>query len=132
MWAYKAEAWDAIPFNMALLTERGVLVSVNSDSDERIRRLYQEAGVGVRYGNMPVNEALKMITLNPAKQLGVDKWVGSLEVGKDGDIAIFNSHPFSPTAMVEYTIIEGKVYFDRNDAVTLRKSVANTGPGGAK
>lgn len=132
MWAYKAEAWDAIPFNMALLTERGVLVSVNSDSDERIRRLYQEAGVGVRYGNMPVNEALKMITLNPAKQLGVDKWVGSLEVGKDGDIAIFNSHPFSPTAMVEYTIIEGKVYFDRNDAVTLRKAVANTGTGGAK
>jgi imidazolonepropionase-like amidohydrolase len=132
MWAYKAEAWDAIPFNMALLTERGVLVSVNSESDERIRRLYQEAGVGVRYGNMPVNEALKMITLNPAKQLGVDKWVGSLEVGKDGDIAVFSSHPFSPTAMVEYTIIEGKVYFDRNDAMTLRKSVANTGTGGAK
>jgi imidazolonepropionase-like amidohydrolase len=93
MWAYKVEAWDAIPYNMALMTERGVLVSVNSDSDERIRRLYQEAGVGVRYGNMPVNEALKMITLNPAKQLGVDKMVGSLEVGKDGDIAVFSAHP---------------------------------------
>jgi imidazolonepropionase-like amidohydrolase len=131
MWAYKVEAWDAIPFNMALLTERGVMVSVNSDSDERIRRLYQEAGVGVRYGNMPVNEALKMITLNPAKQLGVDKWVGSLEVGKDGDIAVFSAHPFAPTAMVEYTIIEGKVYFDRNEAVTMRKSIT-TGTGGAK
>ena len=133
MWAYKVEAWDAIPFNMALMSERGVVVSVNSDSDERIRRLYQEAGVGVRYGNMRVNEALKMITLNPAKQLGVDKMVGSLEVGKDGDIAIFSAHPFAPGAMAEYTIIDGKVYFDRNEAVTLRKTAAQTGgPGGAR
>jgi imidazolonepropionase-like amidohydrolase len=131
MWAYKVEAWDAIPYNMALMTERGVVVSVNSDSDERIRRLYQEAGIGVRYGNMPVNEALKMITLNPAKQLGVDKMVGTLEVGKDGDIAVFSAHPFAPAAMVEYTIVDGKVYFDRNEAVTLRKTAAQgTGPGG--
>jgi len=131
MWAYKVEAWDAIPYNMALMTERGVVVSVNSDSDERIRRLYQEAGIGVRYGNMPVNEALKMITLNPAKQLGVDKMVGTLEVGKDGDIAVFSAHPFAPQAMVEYTIIDGKVYFDRNQAVTLRKTAAQgAGPGG--
>ena len=129
MWAYKMEAWDAIPFNMALMTSRGVVVSVNSDSDERIRRLYQEAGVGVRYGNMPVNEALKMITLNPAKQLGVDKMVGTLEVGKDGDIAVFSAHPFAPNAMVEYTLVDGKVLFDRNDAATLRKQAA-TGPGG--
>ena len=132
MWAYKVEAWDAIPFNMALMSERGVVVSVNSDSDERIRRLYQEAGVGVRYGNMRVNEALKMITLNPAKQLGVDKMVGSLEVGKDGDIAIFSAHPFAPGAMAEYTIIDGKVYFDRNDAVTLRKTAAQGGTGGGR
>jgi imidazolonepropionase-like amidohydrolase len=129
MWAYKVEAWDATSYNMALMTQRGIVVSVNSDSDERIRRLYQEAGIGVRYGNMPVNEALKMVTLNPAKQLGVDKMVGSLEVGKDGDIAIFAGHPFSPQAMVEYTIIDGKVYFDRNDASTLRKAVT-TGTGG--
>src|ERR1700755_311335 len=106
---------------MALMTERGVLVSVNSDSDERIRRLYQEAGIGVRYGIMRPNEALKMITLNPAKQLGVDKMVGSLEVGKDGDIAVFSAHPFAPSAMAEYTIIDGKVYFDRSDAATLRR-----------
>jgi imidazolonepropionase-like amidohydrolase len=128
-WAYKVEAWDAIPYNMALMASRGVVVSVNSDSDERIRRLYQEAGIGVRYGNMSVNEALKMITLNPAKQLGVDRMVGSLEVGKDGDIAILSAHPFAPTAMVEQTIIDGKVYFDRNDANTLRK-VIQRGPGG--
>lgn len=131
MWAYKVEAYDAIPFNMALMTERGIIVSVNSDSDERIRRLYQEAGVGVRYGNMPVNEALKMITLNPAIQLGVDKMVGSLEVGKDGDIAVFSAHPFAPAAMVEYTIVDGKVYFDRNEASTLKK-VAAGGTGGAR
>jgi len=129
MWAYKVEAWDAIPYNMALMTQRGVVVSVNSDSDERIRRLYQEAGIGVRYGNMPVNEALKMVTLNPAKQLGVDKMVGTLEVGKDGDIAVFSAHPFAPEAMVEYTLVDGKVLFDRSDAATLRKQAA-TGPGG--
>jgi imidazolonepropionase-like amidohydrolase len=128
-WAYKVEAWDAIPFNMALLTERGVVVSVNSDSDERIRRLYQEAAIGVRYGNMPVNEALKMVTLNPAKQLGVDKMVGTLEVGKDGDIAVLSAHPFAPESMVEYTIVDGKVLFDRATANTLRKTAGRT-PGG--
>jgi imidazolonepropionase-like amidohydrolase len=128
-WAYKVEAWDAISYNMALLTERGVVVSVNSDSDERIRRLYQEAAIGVRYGNMPVNEALKMVTLNPAKQLGVDKMVGTLEVGKDGDIAVLSAHPFAPESAVDYTIVDGKVLFDRNEANTLRKAAAKT-PGG--
>jgi imidazolonepropionase-like amidohydrolase len=99
---------------------------VNSDSNERIRRLYQEAGIGVRYGNMPVNEALKMVTLNPAKQLGVDGMVGSIEVGKDGDIAVFTAHPFAPDAMVEYTLVDGTVLFDRNEASTLRKQAAET------
>ncbi|MCX5767106.1 MAG: amidohydrolase family protein [Gemmatimonadetes bacterium] len=131
MWAYKAEAWDAIPFNMALMSQRGVVVSVNSDSDERIRRLYQEAGIGVRYGNMPVNEALKMVTLNPAKQLGVDKMVGTLETGKDGDIAVFSAHPFAPDAMVEYTIVDGKVLFERAEANTLRK-IADKTQGGTR
>ncbi len=132
MWAYKAEAWDAIPFNMALMSERGVVVSVNSDSDERIRRLYQEAGIGVRYGNMSVNEALKMVTLNPAKQLGIDKMVGTLETGKDGDIAVFSAHPFAPEAMVEYTIVDGKVLFDRTEANTLRKQATAQSPGGMR
>jgi len=132
MWAYKVEAYDAIPYNMALMSQRGVVVSVNSDSDERIRRLYQEAGIGVRYGNMPVNEALKMVTLNPAKQLGVDKMVGSLETGKDGDIAVFSAHPFAAEAMVEYTIVDGKVLFDRSQANTLRKVAAEKGPGGTR
>ena len=126
-WAQLATPLDA------LMTARGVVVSVNSDSDERIRRLYQEAGVGVRYGNMPVNEALKMVTLNPAKQLGVDKMVGTLETGKDGDIAVFSAHPFAPEAMVEYTIVDGKVLFDRSEANTLRKVAAQEkGPGGQR
>ncbi len=132
MWAYKAEAWDAIPYNMALMSERGVVVSVNSDSNERIRRLYQEAGIGVRYGNMSVNEALKMVTLNPAKQLGVDKMVGTLETGKDGDIAVFSAHPFAPEAMVEYTIVDGKVLFERSEANTLRKQAAAGQTGGTR
>ena len=85
--------------------------------------------MGVRYGNMPVNEALKMVTLNLAKQLGVDKMVGTLEVGKDGDIAVLSAHPFAPESMVEYTIVDGKVLFDRNEVNTLRKTAGKT-PGG--
>ncbi len=131
-WAYKAEAWDAIPYNMALMSERGVVVSVNSDSNERIRRLYQEAGIGVRYGNMDVNEALKMVTLNPARQLGVDKMVGTLETGKDADIAVYSAHPFAPDAMVEYTLVDGKVLFDRSEASTLRKQVNAQTQGGSR
>jgi imidazolonepropionase-like amidohydrolase len=121
MWGYKVEAYDAIPHNMAIMNSRGVVVSVNSDSNERVRRLYQEAALGMKYGGMSETDALKMITLNPAKQLGVDKMTGSLEVGKDGDIAVFSAHPFSPAAHVDMTFVDGKVYFDREAAVTLRK-----------
>ncbi|HUF51631.1 MAG TPA: amidohydrolase family protein [Longimicrobiales bacterium] len=121
MWGYKVEAADAIPYNMAIMADRGVVVSVNSDSGERVRRLYQEAAIGMKYGNMSETEALKMITLNPARQLGVDDQVGTIEVGKEADIAIFNAHPFAPEARVEMTLVDGKVYFDRNQAMTLRK-----------
>jgi imidazolonepropionase-like amidohydrolase len=79
-----------------------------------------------------VNEALKMVTHNPAKQLGVDRMVGTLEVGKDGDITVFSAHPFAPQAMVEYTLVDGKVLFDRSQANTLRKMMGSTGPGGAR
>jgi imidazolonepropionase-like amidohydrolase len=120
-WAYKVEAFDAIPHNMAIMNRRGVVVSVNSDSNERVRRLNQEAAFGMKYGGMSETDALKMITLNPAIQLGVDKMVGSLEVGKHGDIAIFSAHPFAPNARAEMTLVDGKVYFDRASAMTLRK-----------
>ncbi len=122
-WAYKVEAYDAIPHNMAIMSDRGVVVSVNSDSGERVRRLYQEAAMGMKYGNMSETEALKMITLNPAKQLGVENRAGSIEVGKDGDLAIFNGHPFAPASRVEKTIVDGKVLFDRADAMTLEKLI---------
>jgi imidazolonepropionase-like amidohydrolase len=118
-WAYKMEAWDGIAHNAALMAERGVLVSINSDDDERARRLYQEAAKAMHYGGASEEEALRMITLNPAKQLGVDKRVGSIEVGKDADLAIFNAHPFSPAARVEMTLIDGRVFFDRATAPTL-------------
>ncbi len=119
MWGYKLEAWDAIPHNAALMAERGVLVTINSDSDERARRLYQEAAKTIRFGGASEEEALRMITLNAAKQLRIDKQVGSIDVGKDADIAIFNGHPFAPASRVDMTLIDGRVFFDRATAPTL-------------
>ncbi len=125
-WAYKLEAWDAIPHNAALMAERGVRVSINSDSDERARRLYQEAAKAMKYGGATEEEALRMITLNAAWQLGIDKFVGSIDVGKDADIAIFNGHPFAPASRVEMTLIDGRVFFDRNKAPTLENLIEQT------
>jgi len=122
-WAYKMEAWDAIPHNAALMAERGVVVSINSDSDERARRLYQEAAKAMHYGGASEQEALRMITLNPAKQLGVDKRVGSIEVGKDADLAIFTGHPFAPNSRVDMTLIDGRVFFDRATSPTLEQLI---------
>ena len=122
-WAYKQEAWDAIPENAALMAERGVKVSINSDSDERARRLYQEAAKAMKYGGASEEEALKMITLNAAWQLGIDQEVGSIDVGKDADLAIFSGHPFAPTSRVEITLIDGRKFFDRNTAPTLEQLI---------
>jgi imidazolonepropionase-like amidohydrolase len=119
MWGYKLEAWDAIPHNAALMAERGVVTTINSDSDERARRLYQEAAKAMRFGGSSEETALRMITLNAAIQLGVDKQTGSIDVGKDADIAIFNGHPFAPASRVDMTLIDGRVFFDRNTAPTL-------------
>ncbi|MGH7468451.1 MAG: amidohydrolase family protein [Longimicrobiales bacterium] len=133
MWAYKMEAWDAIPHNATLMAKRGVNVSINSDSDERARRLYTEAALAMKYGGASEEEALKMITINPAWQIGLDKRIGSIETGKDGDLAIFNGHPFAPASRVDMTIIEGKVYFDRELAMTLEKllrAIVTTTDGG--
>jgi len=118
-WAYKLEAYDAIPHNAALMAERGVVVSVNSDSDERARRLYQEAAKAMHYGGASEESALRMITLNPAQQLGVGERTGSIDVGKDADLAIFNGHPFAPASRVDMTLIDGRVFFDRSTAPTL-------------
>ncbi|MDQ6787476.1 MAG: amidohydrolase family protein [Acidobacteriota bacterium] len=112
-WGYKLEAFDAIPYNAYLLWKAGVVVSINSDSDERMRRLNLDAAKVEKYGGVPEEEALKMITLNPAKQLGIDKRTGSIEQGKDADIVIWDAHPFSVYARPDMTMIEGEVYFDR-------------------
>jgi imidazolonepropionase-like amidohydrolase len=126
-WAYKMEAWDATPYNAAIMAGHGVVVSLNSDSNELARRLYWEAAKAVKYGGVSEEEALKMITVNPAKQLGVEARVGSIEVGKDADLAIFSAHPFSPDARVEATLVEGQVVFDRDRDVAGRPASAAGG-----
>ena len=119
-WAYKIEAYDAIPYNAAIMTRAGVVVSMNSDSDERARRLNIEAAKAMRYGDLSEEEALKLVTWNPAVQLGIQQRVGSLEVGKDADLAIWNGHPLSVYARVDTTFIDGEVFFDRQQDLAQR------------
>jgi imidazolonepropionase-like amidohydrolase len=123
-WSYKLEAYDAIPYNAYILWKHGVNVSINSDSDERMRRLNLDAAKVEKYGGVPEQDALKMITINPAIQLGIDKRTGSIEVGKDGDLVIWNGHPFSSYSRVETTIIEGQIYFDRARDAQMRLDTA--------
>ena len=112
-WAYKLEAFDAIPYNAAIMTRKGVLVSLNSDSDELMRHLNDEAAKTMKYGGLNETEALSLVTINPAKQLMIDNRVGSIEVGKDADLTIFDKHPLSNYAKVEKVFIDGQLYFDR-------------------
>ncbi|HNU06943.1 MAG TPA: amidohydrolase family protein [Pyrinomonadaceae bacterium] len=119
-WSYKFEAYDTIPYNAYILWKAGVVVSINSDDDERMRRLNIDAAKVMRYGGVPEQDALRMITLNPAKQLGIDKRTGSIEVGKDADLVIWNGHPFSVYSRPEMTFIEGDVYFDRAKDIAQR------------
>ena len=111
-WAYKLEVYYSTAYNATILHRNGVLTSINSDSGELIRHLFHEAAKTQKYGNLSDDEALAMITLNPAKQLGIDKRVGSLEVGKDADIAIFDNHPLSVYAIPQMTFVDGVKYFD--------------------
>jgi imidazolonepropionase-like amidohydrolase len=111
-WSYKLEAYDSIPYNAYILWKNGVNVSINSDSDERMRRLNLDAAKVMKYGGVPEQDSLKMITLNPAFQLGIDKRTGSVEAGKDADLVIWSAHPFSVYAKPEMTMIEGEIYFD--------------------
>ncbi|HEX8845025.1 MAG TPA: amidohydrolase [Pyrinomonadaceae bacterium] len=122
-WGYKIEAYDAIPYNAAILTRFGVNVSLNSDSDERARRLNIEAAKMVRYGDMTEEEALKMITMNPAWQLGIQDRVGSIDVGKDADVVIWTGHPLSVYSRVETTFIDGEIFFDRQQDLARRPDI---------
>jgi imidazolonepropionase-like amidohydrolase len=119
-WSYKLEAYDAIPYDAYILWKNGVNVSINSDDDERMRRLNLDAAKIMKYGGVPEQDSLQMITLNPAKQLGIEKRTGSIEVGKDADIVIWTAHPFSVYARVETTMIEGEIYFDRTKDIAMR------------
>jgi len=113
-WSYKVEAFDAIPYNAALMAKKGIVVSLNSDDAELMRHLNSEAGKAMKYGGVSENDALAMVTLNPAKQLGIDNRVGSIEVGKDADLVIFDKFPLSDYAKVQKVLIDGTVYFDRD------------------
>jgi imidazolonepropionase-like amidohydrolase len=119
-WGYKIEAYDAIPYNAALMTRAGVVVSMNSDSDERARRLNIEAAKAMHYGDLTEEQALKLVTLNPAIQLGIQDRVGSIEVGKDADVVIWNGHPLSVYSRVDTTLIDGEVFFDREQDLARR------------
>ena len=122
-WAYKVEAYDAIPYNAALMTRRGVIVSVNSDDAEEATHLNQEAAKSMKYGGLTHDEALKLVTINPAIQLGIDKRVGTIDVGKDADLVIYNHDPLSAYAVVQKTLIDGRVYFDRQRDIAARPAL---------
>lgn len=119
-WAYKIEAFDATPYNAAIMTRKGVVVSLNSDSDELQRHLNLEAAKVMRYGGMNATEALAMVTINPAKQLGIDDKVGSIEVGKSADLALFDQDPLSNYSKCLKVWIDGHQYFDRDKDLETR------------
>jgi adenine deaminase len=114
-WAYKMEVQDAIPYNAALLHKEGVVVAINSDDAEMARRLNQEAAKAVKYGGVPEEEALKFVTLNPAKLLHLDSRMGSLKAGKDADIVIWTDNPLSIYARAYRTYVDGICYYDMNE-----------------
>ncbi len=122
-WAYKLEVMDAIPYNAAMLTKAGVNTAINSDDAEMGRRLNQEAAKTIKYGGLSEIEALKLITLNPAKMLHIDDKVGSIKVGKVADVVLWTDNPLSIYAKVNTTIIDGQIYFDKDEDLKLREDI---------
>lgn len=123
-WAYKMEVYEAIPYNAAILHSQGVNVCINSDDAEMARRLNQEAAKTVKYGGVSEEDALKMVTLNPAKALHIDHLVGSLEAGKDADIVLWSEHPLSVYARPLRTYVDGRRYFDAERDREMQLEVA--------
>ncbi|MBD0287762.1 MAG: amidohydrolase family protein, partial [Flavisolibacter sp.] len=123
-WYYKMEVQDAIPYNAAIMHRAGLNVAINSDDAEMARRLNHEAAKTIKYGNLSEEEALAMVTINPAKMLKVDNMVGSIKVGKDGDVVLWSDHPLSIYAKALYTIVDGTIYFDREKDEQQHKYVA--------
>jgi imidazolonepropionase-like amidohydrolase len=122
-WAYKYEVNDAIPYNAAIMHNAGVTVAINSDDREMSRRLNQEAAKTIKYGGMSELEAWKTVTINPAKLLHIDDKVGSIKAGKDADVVLWSHHPMSLYAKAEKTIVDGKIFFDRNEDLKKRKAI---------
>jgi imidazolonepropionase-like amidohydrolase len=112
-WGYKWEAWDAIPWNAVIAMRHGVKVAIKSDSDDYMRRLNQEAAKTMRYGGATEDEAMQMLTINPAWIMGIDDKTGSIDVGKDADLVLWSGYPLSSYGVPEKVWIDGDMYFDR-------------------
>jgi len=122
-WAYKVEVEDAIPYNAAIMHRVGLNVAINSDDAEMARRLNQEAAKTIKYGGLSPEEALDLVTINPAKMLHVNDRVGSIKVGKDADVVLWSDSPLSIYAKSLYTIVDGTVYFDREKDQQMEKDI---------
>ena len=122
-WAYKYEVKDAIPYNAAVLYNMGITTAINSDDAEMGRRLNQEAAKAVKYGQVPQEEALKMVTLNPAKLLHIDHKTGSIKKGKDADVVIWDANPLSMDAQVVATYVDGMCLFSLEKDKELRENI---------
>jgi imidazolonepropionase-like amidohydrolase len=122
-WAYKYEVHDAIPYNAAIMNNMGIVTAINSDDAEMGRRLNQEAAKTVKYGGVSEEEALKMVTLNPAKLLRLDNMTGSIKTGKDADLVLWSDNPLSIYAKAEKTFVDGVLYFDRDADLYKRDEI---------
>ncbi|HET7818379.1 MAG TPA: amidohydrolase family protein, partial [Bacteroidia bacterium] len=122
-WAYKMEVKEAIPYNASIMNKMGIVTAINSDDAEMSRRLNQEAAKSIKYGNLSEEEALKLVTLNPAKLLHLDNTMGSVKVGKSADLVLWTDNPLSIYAKADKTIIDGKIYYDADADLKLREEV---------
>lgn len=123
-WAYKYEVKEAIPYNAVLMSQAGVVSAINSDDSEMARRLNQEAAKSIKYGNMDEVEAMKMVTLNPAKLLHLEDRMGSIKVGKDADLVLWTDHPLSIYARSSITMVDGTIYYSMEQDQARRASIA--------
>jgi imidazolonepropionase-like amidohydrolase len=126
-WGYKVEAYDAIPFNSAMCTRAGIVTSVNTDTFGGVTPLNLDAAKSMKYGGLSADEAVKLVTINPAAQLGISRRTGSLEVGKDADIAIWDGHPLSVYSRCALTMVEGVTLFQRRDAFDMNRTASTSG-----
>jgi imidazolonepropionase-like amidohydrolase len=122
-WNYKYEVFESTPYNAALEHRQGVLVCINSDDAEMGRRLNQEAAKTVKYGGLSEEEALKLVTLNPAKILHLDDRTGSIKVGKDADLVLWTDHPLSVYANASKTFVDGTLYYDLDADKEMYKKI---------